>query len=73
MPDQYQCGACGKRVAILTDTERLNWIENENYPLFLRVESGPHAGEWFDTTTVGSDYSPTLRQAIDAAIRIGRR
>jgi hypothetical protein len=61
-----------------TDKERLEWLENMGYPgQFSRIdwgsmallESGAHLGDWFDASTEGSDYSPTLRIAIDRAMK----
>lgn len=56
-----------------TDTERLDWLEARGYPgQFVRQtwRHPFHGGEWFDSETAGSDYSPTLRAAIDSAMRI---
>lgn len=49
------------------DSERLDWLEQNGAAQFqLRASAVPEK-RWFDQDTVGSDYSPTLRAAIDAA------
>ena len=52
------------------DKARLDWVEANGCDNFV----GPntyHEGErrWFDTVTDGSNYSDTIRAAIDAAMR----
>ncbi len=49
------------------DTERLDWLEQNGADQFQFAKSGPLEKRWFDWSTPGIDYSPTLRAAIDAA------
>jgi hypothetical protein len=48
----------------MTDTQRLDWLERHGSPgIFTRFKDA-----WFDSETDGSDYSPSLRAAIDRAM-----
>lgn len=51
------------------DAMRLDWLEAQGWPgQFERTLGRPDHQRWFDSQTDGSDYSPTLRAAIDAAM-----
>ena len=50
------------------DTARLDWLEQRGGWQFYRTQYDDPARKWFDSETTGSDYSPTLRDAIDAAM-----
>lgn len=54
------------------DTTRLDWLEKNGCAQFngpSNDERGP-GYTWFDTETAGCDYSPTLRDAIDAVLAV---
>jgi hypothetical protein len=51
------------------DGERLDWLESNGTWQFYRTQRANPNEKWFDHATEGSDYSPTLRAAIDAAMR----
>ena len=53
-----------------TDKQRLDWLEQLGYPgLFCKSDEIKNREKpWFDSETPGSDYSKTLRKAIDAAM-----
>lgn len=56
-----------KAAAVITDTQRIDYLERHGYPgQFTKVPDG----RWFDNETDWSNYSPTLRVAIDAAITL---
>lgn len=49
-----------------SDSDRIEFLERKgDTGQFTKMPDG----RWFDRDTVGSDYSATLREAIDAAIR----
>lgn len=52
------------------DRVRLDWVEANGCDNFVGPNTH-HEGErrWFDTVTDGSNYSDTIRAAIDAAMR----
>jgi hypothetical protein len=52
------------------DGVRLDYLESTGWPSQFAADPArePHR-RWFDCETTGSDYSPTLRAAIDAAIQ----
>lgn len=56
------------------DTARLDWLETHGCGQFQGPGWMGADGErnWFDNDTIGSDYGPTLRHMIDAAMRIER-
>jgi len=54
------------------DAARLDWLEANGCERFQRHEGKESAKRWFDCVTDGSDYSPTLRAALDAAIDAAR-
>lgn len=62
----------GPNVKSISDTARLDWLEQNGCMRF----HGPHEHQrgpsytWFDSETTDSDYSPTLRDAIDAVLAI---
>jgi hypothetical protein len=43
-------------------------LEQHGTSMFYKQDDTDPAKRWFDTDTVGHDYSPTLRAAIDAAM-----
>lgn len=53
------------------DTARLDWLEAKGDPaqFCVSVSTEDPTMKWFDTDTTGCDYSPTLRAAIDAAMK----
>ena len=54
---------------VSADVARMDWLEARGYPgQFYACDDGLPTEKWFDSETIGSDYSPTLRAAIDAAM-----
>lgn len=50
------------------DSLRLDWLDANGCGQFCRSPHDKPERRWFDADTRDSDYSPTLREAIDAAI-----
>lgn len=61
--------------SLVGDAERLDWLERQDLEetCMGHVVDGRHDGEYYINVGLGPFYGKTLREAIDAAIRAGRK